>query len=232
MSRSDIPTRLDQLLQSQGLGTRRACQGLIARGLVSVDGVLCTEPGPLSTPPRTLTVNGVEWAVRAKVYVMLHKPAGYECSHRPQHHLSVFQLLPAPLIGRGIQCVGRLDFDTTGLLLLSDDGDFIHRYSSPKKELGKIYEVTTKHALTGQQLEALRTGVLLHGESAPIVPRACEPLAEHRLRLTIAEGKYHQVKRMLAAAGNRVEALHRTAVGPYVLPDDLAPGQWRWLELP
>ncbi len=223
---------LTRLLQSQGFGTRRHCQNLILEGAVEVDGVNATDPDQIvTTTPKTLTINGQHWPYREHATIMLHKPAGYECSHQPQHHLSVFSLLPAPLITRGIQCAGRLDYDTTGLLLLSDDGAFVHRYSSPKKALGKVYEVTAKHCVSEEQIAVLQAGVLLRGETAPVIPLVCERIDDHRLRLTITEGKYHQVKRMIAAVGNRCEALHRIAVAEFVLPDDLAEGQWKWIDI-
>jgi 16S rRNA pseudouridine516 synthase len=142
----------------------------------------------------------------------------------------VFALLPAPLVARGVQCVGRLDQDTTGLLLFSDDGQFIHRMISPKKGVAKVYRARCAEAVGDAMLDALQRGVQLNDEPAPIAALACAALDPYTLRLTLAEGKYHQVKRMIAAAGNRVEALHREAVGSFALPADLAPGTWRWLE--
>ncbi len=161
--------------------------------------------------------------------MVLNKPAGYECSRQPQHHRSVLELLPLPLRERGVQPVGRLDEDTTGLLLLTDDGQLNHALASGKRKVAKVYLVTTKHPLDGQQLERLRAGVVLHDDPAPVAAVACEQLGERCLRLTVSEGRYHQVKRMLAAVGNRVEALHREAVGGFVLPPELGPGEWRWL---
>ena len=170
------------------------------------------------------------WQYREKAYLMLHKPAHYECSQKPQHHPSIYSLLPAPLRERGVQCIGRLDEDTTGLILLSDDGQFIHRMSSPKWKVSKIYEVTVKHAADAALAEKLLAGVQLVDEPAPIAALACIQTGEHVLELTLAEGKYHQVKRMLSAAGNRVEALKRIRIGALALPEDLAPGGWRWLD--
>jgi 16S rRNA pseudouridine516 synthase len=126
--------------------------------------------------------------------------------------------------------VGRLDQDTTGLLLFSDDGQFIHRMISPKKGVAKVYRAVCAEPVTEAMLEALRSGVQLNDEPAPIAALACDKLEEFTLRLTLAEGKYHQVKRMIAATGNRVETLHREAIGSYALPEDLQPGSWRWLE--
>jgi 16S rRNA pseudouridine516 synthase len=223
---------LTKLLQSQGFGTRRACRGLILDGRVGVAGEVITDPGAeIATEGQVFSVDGEDWPYREKVYVMLHKPSGYECSRQPRHHPGVLSLLPRQLVERRIQTVGRLDEDTTGLLLLTDDGAFIHAMSSAKKKVPKVYRATTKHAITDEQIAALLNGVMLNDEIEPIAAAAAERLDEHTLKLTITGGKYHQVKRMVAASGNRVEALHRESVGPYVLPQDLAQGEWRWLDL-
>jgi 16S rRNA pseudouridine516 synthase len=122
-----------------------------------------------------------------------------------------------------------LDQDTTGLLILSDDGKFIHRLTSPRHHVPKVYEVTVKHPLDATQIERLLQGVVLDDDPKPVKAAAAQAVSELHLRLTLTEGKYHQVKRMVAAVGNRVEGLHRSAMGDLVLPADLAPGQWRWL---
>lgn len=222
---------LEKLLQSQGFGSRRQCRNLILDGRVAVDGIPCLQPGAEFAPENiSFSVDGSTWRYRERVYLALHKPAGYECSHKTHMHPSVFSLLPPELIARGIQCVGRLDQDTTGLLLLSDDGGFIHRCSAPKRGIPKVYRVTTRHPLAAPQIEALLAGVVLRDDPQPVTALACRQIAEHELELTIGEGKYHQVKRMLAAVGNRVEQLHRSAVGGLQLEPGLAPGHWRWLE--
>lgn len=222
--------KLSRVLQSQGVGTRRICIERVKAGEVSVNGAACVNPDTVfDTANLHFTVDGETWQYREKVYLALHKPAGYECSHQPLHHPSVFSLLPAPLLQRGVQCVGRLDQDTTGLLLFTDDGAFIHRATSPARHIGKVYEVRCKHPVDETQLAALRHGVQLRDASEPVAALACTQMAPQRLQMTIAEGKYHQVKRMVAAAGNRVEALHRVAIGGYSLPMDLLPGAWRWL---
>jgi 16S rRNA pseudouridine516 synthase len=225
---------LERILFSQGFGSRRQCRALIAEGRVAVAGAPCTDPGA-DIDDAALTsfdfeVDGTPWRYREKAYLALNKPAGYECSRDPQHHLSVFALLPPPLIERGVQCVGRLDQDTTGLLLLSDDGAFVHAFTSPKRKVPKTYLATTRHPLDEPQLTALRDGVLLHGESQPIHAVAAIERAACLLELSVLEGKYHQVKRMVAAAGNRVEKLHRERIGRFGLPATLPEGQWRWLE--
>jgi 16S rRNA pseudouridine516 synthase len=223
--------KLSQVLFSQGFGARRECEGLILGGHVTIAGRVCDDPF-LEVDPAGLSfgVRGELWPYHAKALVLLHKPAGYECSQKPKHHPSVMSLLPLPLRVRGLQPVGRLDEDTTGLLLMTDDGALIHRLTSPKKHVPKVYEIETAEAVTEAQLDALRRGVVLHDDPLPVRAAACERSAERALRMTLLEGKYHQVKRMVAAAGNTVTALHRSAYGVLALPADLAPGQWRWLD--
>ena len=199
-------------------------------GRVAVNGQLCEQPfADVDGVGLVLTVDGVDWPYAEFATLMLHKPAGYECSRKPRHHPSVLELLPAPLRERGVQPVGRLDEDTTGLLLLTDDGQLNHRLSSGKRKVPKVYLATTKHPLDAEQISRLLSGVVLNDESAPVAAAAAEIAGERLLRLTVTEGKYHQVKRMVAAAGNRVEALHREAVGGLSLPAGLKPGEWRWL---
>jgi 16S rRNA pseudouridine516 synthase len=223
--------KLYRVLQSQGYGSRKGSVARIRAGEVEVNGVVCDEPeAEVDLAGLELTLDGVTLPYREKAYVLMHKPAGYECSHHPSHHPSVFALLPPPLLQRGVQCVGRLDQDTTGLLLFSDDGQFIHRMISPKKRVAKVYRAVCADPVSEAMLDALRSGVQLNDEPAPIAALACEKLDDHTLRLTLAEGKYHQVKRMIGATGNRVEALHREAIGSHALPADLPPGSWRWLE--
>lgn len=223
--------QLERILHSQGFGSRKACRIMVRHHEVTVNGEECDDPfAEFETEGLQFTVRGEPWAYREKAYLMLHKPAHYECSHKPQHHPSIFSLLPAPLLERGVQAIGRLDEDTTGLLLLSDDGTFIHRMSSPKWKVPKVYEVTTKHAVDEKQIAALLAGVQLVDEPAPIAALACIQASENVIHLTLAEGKYHQVKRMIAAAGNRVEGLKRIRIGELELPNDLKPGEWRWLD--
>ena len=222
--------RLADVLYSQGFGTRRACRALIAAGAVGVAGRVIDDPlAELATEGLEFSVDGRAWRFHAPAVVLLHKPAGYECSTKPRHHPSVLALLPAPLRGRGVQPVGRLDADTTGVLLLTDDGTLLHRLTSPKHHVPKVYEVTVKHPIDSAQLARLLAGVVLDDDPKPVRAAAAQATGERTLRLTLTEGKYHQVKRMLAAVGNRVEALHRSAFGPVTL-DGLAPGAWRWLE--
>jgi len=235
--------RLEDILYSQGFGTRRVCAGLIQQGWVSVEvpghGLQpCTEAGATFEPEGLVfTVQGVRWQWLHRAYIMLNKPAGTECSQRPSAWPSVYTLLPAPLRQRpvkgaqpGVQAVGRLDQDTTGLLLLSDDGQFIHRMASPRHHVPKVYEAVLRDVLQPAQVQRLLDGVVLDDAPEPVRALQCEATGDHALRLVIAEGRYHQVKRMVAAAGNRVQALHRARIGGLALPADLAPGQWRMLQ--
>lgn len=222
---------IERVLFTQGFGTRRECAALCRAGRVAVDGRVVDDPqAAFSADGLVFEVDGVAWPYRVPAIVMLHKPLGVECSRAPSHHASVFDLLPAPLARRGVQPVGRLDAETSGLLLLTDDGALLHRMTSPKRGVPKVYEVTTRHPLTPAMLDALRDGVVLRDDPAPVRADAAELSGERSLRLTLTGGRYHQVRRMIAAAGNRVEVLHRSAFGPLVLPADLAPGQWRWVD--
>lgn len=228
---------LQDILFTQGFGTRRVCAGLVQHGHVAVGGETVTDAlADFEVDEFVFEVDGVAWPYREKAYLMLNKPAGIECSQKPSAYPSVYTLLPAPLRQRpnkgstpGVQGIGRLDADTTGLLLLSDDGRFIHRMSSPKHHVPKVYEVAAKHPIDAKQVARLLEGVVLDDDPRPVRAHACEVVGEHKLRLTITEGKYHQVKRMVAAVGNRVETLHRSRIGGLQLPADLAPGRWRWL---
>ncbi|MBP6007741.1 MAG: pseudouridine synthase [Rhodoferax sp.] len=236
--------QLQDILYSQGFGTRRICAGLIQQGLVKVyekssplAPVLCVQAATeFEADGLHFQVQGVDWQYGEKAYLMLHKPTATECSQKPSTYPSIYSLLPAPLRQRpqkaavqGVQAVGRLDQDTTGLLLLTDDGKFIHRMSSPRHHVPKVYEVRVKHPLDDKQVQRLLSGVVLDDDPQPVRAAACEAVSEFHLRLTLTEGKYHQVKRMVAAVSNRVEALHRSQIGQLQLPDDLLPGQWRWL---
>ena len=236
--------QLQDILYSQGFGTRRVCAGLIQQGYVyvypSADAsvpTMCTDAAQdFIAEGLKFKVQGTDWPYCERAYLMLHKPAGTECSQKPSTYPTIYTLLPSPLRTRpqkaavqGVQAVGRLDQDTTGLLLMTDDGKFIHRMSSPKHHVPKVYEVTVKHALDARQVDRLLAGVVLDDDPVAVRAAACEMVSELHLRLTLTEGKYHQVKRMVAAVGNRVEGLHRSQIGGLSLPDDLPAGQWRWL---
>lgn len=229
---------LVSLLHEQGFGTRKECARSIRDALVEIGyegGTGITfRPGqdPAEVLERVglhLRVNGLALPYRETVYVAMHKPAGCECSHAPSHHRSVFSLLPAPLVGRGIQAVGRLDADTTGLLLLSDSGAFNHFFTSPKRQVPKTYRVGTRHPIAPDQVERLSAGVDLRNEEEPTLPATVRISGERSCEIIIGEGRYHQVKRMFAAVGNRVESIHRVSIGGLALDEALAPGSWIFL---
>jgi 16S rRNA pseudouridine516 synthase len=222
--------KLAQLLFTQGFGTRRECAALILAGQVAVAGRVIDDPqAELDAEGLVFSVHDQPWTYHEKALVMLHKPAGYECSLKPSAWPGVHTLLPLPLRRRGVQPVGRLDQDTTGLLLLTDDGALLHKLTSPKHHVPKVYEAQARHPVTQAQLDALQEGVVLDDDPKPVRAEAAVLRADGTLQLTLVQGKYHQVKRMIAAVGNRCERLHRSAFGALTLPEDLAPGQWRWI---
>ena len=227
--------RLDRLLANLGYGARREVQQLIFAGRVKLDGqVVAQEDQRIAlTPdlPQRLSVAGVRLDPPPGMVAMVHKPVGVTCSHKEAGAL-VYDLLPQRWLRRNpaLSSVGRLDKDTSGLLLFTDDGALLHRIISPKRHVSKRYEATLARPLDGGEAAAFASGALmLEGEDKPLLPAVLEPIAPNRARLTIHEGRYHQVRRMFAAVGNHVTALHRDRVGALALPTDLAPGEHRVL---
>jgi 16S rRNA pseudouridine516 synthase len=223
---------LDRILQSQGFGTRKWCRELVEDGDVAIGGKVVTDHRiPFETDGFEFSVYGEPWQYREHLYIALNKPADYECSRKPSHHPGVLSLLPEQFALRDVQPVGRLDHDTTGLLLMSDDGAFIHAQSSPKRHIPKVYVATTHDPVTPQLIKHLSAGVKLHDEPAPLAAVICERLDTHQLKIVLEQGKYHQVKRMLAAAGNHCTALRRTEIGKLKLDElGLAEGEWCYLD--
>jgi 16S rRNA pseudouridine516 synthase len=229
---------LAALLSDQGFGTHKECRSLVQQGAVSLGrpaaGTLAwtaAEDPDAETAPEGLhlKVGALELPCREHLYLVFHKPAGTECSHAPSHHRSVYSFFPEPFLRRGLETVGRLDADTTGLLFLTDSGAFNHHLTSPRRHVPKTYRVGARHPIAPDQAEKLRAGVELHGDDGMTSPATVVMLGERSCDLTIREGKYHQVKRMFAAVGNRVESIHRIAIGPVGLGEDPAEGSWRWL---
>ena len=223
---------LDRILQTQGFGTRKYCRALIEDGEVSISGAVQNDyRSTIETAGLVLHVFDEEWAYREHVYIALNKPANVECSRKPSHHPGVLTLLPEQCTWRDVQPVGRLDHDTTGMLLMSDDGPFIHAQSSPKRHIPKIYQATTQDPVTPELIALLLAGVQLHDEPAPLAALTCTRRDEHLLDIVLEQGKYHQVKRMLAAADNHCRALHRSAIGSLTLAAlGLAEGEWCYLD--
>jgi 16S rRNA pseudouridine516 synthase len=222
----------DRILQSQGFGTRKYCRELIEDGEIAINGeVHDNYKALIETQGLVFTIFEEEWTYREHVYLCLNKPANFECSRKPSHHPGVLTLLPEQLSWRDVQPVGRLDHDTTGMLLMSDDGPFIHAQSSPKRHIPKLYVATTAEPVTDELVEKLLSGVQLHDEREALAAQSCVQLGEFQLQIVLEQGKYHQVKRMLAAAGNHCAALKRTAIGQLNLSSlGLEEGEWCYLE--
>jgi 16S rRNA pseudouridine516 synthase len=225
--------RLDRLLANMGYGSRREVQALVRAGLVALDGAPVKDADlRLPVTPELadrMQVRGARLDPPPGLALMLHKPVGVTCSHKEAGPL-VYDLLPSRWRARepAISTVGRLDKETSGLLLLTDDGALLHRIISPRQHVAKRYLATLARPLDGREAARFASGeLMLEGEDKPLAPAALEPLSPTLARLTITEGRYHQVRRMFAAVGNHVEALHRDRVGGLQLPDNLAPGEWR-----
>ncbi len=223
---------LDRILQSQGFGSRKWCRELISEGDVSISGITVSDfKNIIETDGLEFTVFNEAHRYREHLYIALNKPINYECSRRPSHHPGVLSLLPEHFTRRDVQPVGRLDQDTTGLLLMSDDGSFIHAQSSPKRHIPKVYVATTHDVVTPELIAKLLAGVKLHDEPAPLAAVSCNMIAAQQIEIVLEQGKYHQVKRMLAAAGNHCSALRRAQIGELTLDMlDLAEGEWCYLE--
>jgi 16S rRNA pseudouridine516 synthase len=227
--------RLDRLLANLGYGSRRDVQALVSGGKVTLDGVAIKDAGlkiaVTADLPLRMKIRGVAVDPPAPLVLIMHKPLGVVCSHREDGE-RIYDLLPRrwQIRDPALSSVGRLDKDTSGLILITDDGDFLHRVISPKRHVPKVYRATLDRPLTGAEGAAFASGTLmLEGEEKPLLPAVLEVLGEREARLTITEGRYHQVRRMFAAIGNHVVALHRERIGGIGLPEDLAPGEHRIL---
>ena len=218
--------RLDRrLAQATGLSRARA-QRAIRAGSVLVDGVPATDPAVAVANDATVVYEGQSLDAATPRYFMLHKPAGVVCATRDREHRTVLDLLDVPKKS-GLHIAGRLDIDATGLVLITDDGGWAHRIMAPRQKLPKTYRVRLAEPVPDDALEKLRLGIHLRGEPGACAPAVAERIAGNEIRLTITEGRYHQVKRMFAAIGNRVVTLHRERVGHIALDPGLAPGQFR-----
>ncbi|WP_243369470.1 pseudouridine synthase [Microvirga solisilvae] len=233
---SKVPTlRLDRLLANMGYGSRREVQQLVYAGLVTLDGEVIEDEDQRIVITRDLSermiVRGKPLDPPPGLALMLHKPLGVTCSHKEAGPL-VYSLLPERWRRRdpAISTIGRLDKETSGLLLMTDDGNLLHRIISPRANISKRYRVTLDRPLRGDEAEIFAAGTLmLEGEDKPLLPAAMEKISETSATLTLTEGRYHQVRRMFAAVGNHVTALHRDRMGDLVLPEDLKAGEYRLL---
>jgi len=218
--------RLDRLLAGATDLSRVEAQRAIRVGEVQVDGRVVSDPATRIPPGAQVEYAGQDLAMTGYRYFMLNKPAGVVCATRDREHRTVLDLLDVPNRS-SLHIAGRLDIDATGLVLITDDGDWSHRIMSPRHKLPKTYRVQLAEPIDDSALAALRAGVTLRGEDRPCAPAVVELLSPAEIRLTITEGRYHQVKRMLAATGNHVRQLHRERVGNVVLDPSLAPTAYR-----
>jgi 16S rRNA pseudouridine516 synthase len=225
--------RIDQILSALGYGSRRDAAALVAQGRVLAAG----EPvgsADQRVEPDSVTLDGQPLDCPGGVFAMLHKPADFVCSHSEADGAPVYGLLPPRwrLRRPPVTSVGRLDKDTTGLLLVTDDGQLVHRLTSPRADVEKVYEVTVDRPLEAGLVGVFGAGTLvLRNERDPCLPAALEITGPLTARLTLREGRYHQVKRMFASQGWHVVALHRSRFGPWDL-GNLKPGEWSVLEKP
>lgn len=220
--------RLDKFLSQNTALTRSQARREIRRGWVEVGGMRVCDPAANVAVDATVAWKGNTIAELGPRYFMLYKPVGYVSVTQHERHPTVLDLLEDEP-RKGLHAAGRLDLSASGLVLITDDGEWSHRLTSPRHHCPKAYRVTLAEPLTEAMAVALREGVLLHGEQAPTRPAQLTRLSDHEVRLVITEGRYHQVKRMFAAVGNRVTALHRERIGAIALDSALAPGQWRAL---
>jgi 16S rRNA pseudouridine516 synthase len=225
--------RLDQILANYGYCSRSEAKVWIRHGRVTVNG----EPARAAEkkyPPERVCVDGEPIECPEGILAVLHKPEGYVCSHDGREGPTVYELLPERWSRRNppVTTIGRLDKDTTGVLLITDQGDLVQRWTSPKHKVAKIYEVTVRGNLSPGLVELFASGNLrLDGEDKPCAPARLEVLSAQEARLELIEGRYHQVKRMFSSQGCEVIRLHRSRFGEYD-SSGLAAGQWRLLPLP
>lgn len=221
--------RLDYFLSHSTSMPRSEARRAIQAGRVSVNGDVLKKASAKVSDMDSIALDGNPLTIKGPVYLMMHKPLGVVCSTEDAEHRTVIDLIE-PSLRKDLHPAGRLDLDTSGLVLLTNDGQWSHRITSPVSKQGKVYRVTLADAVRDDAIKQLENGILLRNESKPTMPALAEQLAENQIRLTIFEGRYHQVKRMFAALGNRVIALHREAIGGIGLDSNLEPGCYRPLD--
>lgn len=225
--------RLDQLLTSLGYASRNESKKLIASGRVTVDGKQIKK-SDFKAFHHEVLFDGEPLDPLQGIVILMNKPVGLVCSHDDGEGQLVYDLLPVRWRNRDpkVSTIGRLDKDTSGLLLLTDDGQLLHRLTSPKHHVPKLYEVTLDRPLNGNEADIFAAGTLmLNGEKNPCLPAKLTIIDETHVTLEITEGRYHQVRRMFAAVGNHVTALHRSRIGNLTLGDLLKSGEYRTIEL-
>lgn len=221
--------RIDKIIASMGLASRREVSALAKGGAIAVDGVVCRDASKKIDPERqVLTLRGNPVCYQKNIYLMLHKPLGVISATTDRDQKTVIDLLPEQLRAMQPFPVGRLDKDTSGLLLLTNDGAFSHHLTSPKHEVEKVYLAQTDGTPTEQDVSRFAEGIVLR-DGTKCRPAVLEILGENSVRVTVHEGKYHQVRRMLAACGTPVVQLKRLSEGAVMLDESLKPGEWREL---
>lgn len=224
--------RLDQLLSSLGYCSRREAVALVKAGRVRQNDVVLTKADQ-KVDPHAITLDNEPLEAPDGLLAMLHKPVGYVCTHGDGEGPTIYELLPDQWLRRNpaVTSVGRLDKDTSGLLLVTDIGSLVHRFTSPKADVEKVYLAEVDRDLDPQLIEIFARGdLMLRGEDKPCLPAKLEIVSSKTARLTITEGRYHQVRRMFASQGWHVEKLHRERFDRYDL-SDLAEGEWQLLSL-
>lgn len=220
--------RLDQFISTSSPLSRKEARRAIHAGRAEVNGEVWKDTGKHIPDGAEVLLDGAQLTVKGERYLMLNKPAGVVSATRDSEHLTALDLIPAELT-KDLHIAGRLDADTTGLLLLTTDGKWSHRVTSPKVDCPKTYRVSLNTPITDSAIEDLVAGVVLHNDPKPTKPAQVRVLEPELIELTISEGRYHQVKRMLAAVGNHVEALHRQSIGEITLDSALESGAYREL---
>jgi len=217
--------RLDKFVSHATGMPRDVAKRAVRKKSVTVNGETIKNAAQQVSPDDVITLNNRQIELRGSRYIMLHKPAGYVCATEDGDHPIVLDLLDED--SAGLSIAGRLDLDTTGLVLLTDDGQWLHRVISPKRECHKVYEVQLQEPVSPETIEQFTQGILLRGEDKPTIPAVCVALPDNTAAVTLSEGRYHQVKRMFAACGNHVVALHRRQIGSVTLGTDLPEGEFR-----
>ena len=226
MDSQTSPMRLDKYISQVTDYSRKQVKALLKANLVTLDGQTVSDPSLHIVTNQVVAVDGETLSSPSARYFMLNKPLGYICATKDSSHPVVLDLLDEPNKDK-LQIAGRLDIDTTGLVLITDDGQWNHSLTSPNHKCDKTYYVCTAEAITHQYIEKFAKGIMLEGETKRTRPAVLDILFANEARLTISEGKYHQVKRMFAAMGNRVEELHRESIGGILLDKDLPEGDYR-----
>ncbi|MDP2140444.1 MAG: 16S rRNA pseudouridine(516) synthase RsuA [Gammaproteobacteria bacterium] len=220
--------RLDKFVSHATGLPREISKRAVRKKQVQVNGAVVTNAAYQVAVDDQIVFDGERLVIPGPRYLMLNKPAGYVCATEDGDHPIVLDLLH-DMNPEGLSIAGRLDIDTTGLVLLSDDGQWLHRVTSPRHLFAKVYRVQLHSPVDQQTIDSFASGMLLRGEDKPTAPAQCVALADNGAEVTLNEGRYHQVKRMFAACGNHVISLHRSQIGAVILDAALAPGEYREL---